>query len=131
MSKSYRRYEILLPLKFNDGQPIPDELIGTTLRELRSQFGSISAESQTSHGTWSNLGQEYRDDLVRVFVDVQDKATARKFFKQFKEDAKATVQSIGYLDYDLSRRCHLNSDDVLSAQDDLTLMLCHHMTGEA
>ena len=25
MSKVYRRYEMLLPLRFNDGQPIPGE----------------------------------------------------------------------------------------------------------
>jgi hypothetical protein len=58
MSKSYRRYEILLPLKFNDGQPIPDELIGSTLRELRAEFGSISVESQTIHGAWTYFEQE-------------------------------------------------------------------------
>jgi hypothetical protein len=29
MTKSYRRYEVLLPLKFNDGEAIPDELIGS------------------------------------------------------------------------------------------------------
>ena len=31
MSKRYRRYEMLLPLRFNDGQPIPNELIADTL----------------------------------------------------------------------------------------------------
>ena len=34
MSNS-RRFEILLPLKFNDGQPVPWELIGETLQELK------------------------------------------------------------------------------------------------
>ena len=60
MSNAYRRYEILLPLKFNDGRPIPDELIGTTLLELRTRFGAISLETQTIHRTWSYLGEEYR-----------------------------------------------------------------------
>jgi hypothetical protein len=27
MSISYRRYEILLPRRFNDGQPVPNRLI--------------------------------------------------------------------------------------------------------
>ncbi len=26
MSEAFRRFEILLPLRFNDGQPVPDEL---------------------------------------------------------------------------------------------------------
>ena len=29
-----RRYEILLPLRFNDGQAVPDALIADTLLEL-------------------------------------------------------------------------------------------------
>jgi hypothetical protein len=29
-----RRYEILLPLRFNDGHPVPDELVADTLIEL-------------------------------------------------------------------------------------------------
>ena len=37
MSSSYRRYEILLPRRFNDGQAVPDELIAETLLELRER----------------------------------------------------------------------------------------------
>jgi hypothetical protein len=40
MPSAYRRYEFLLPLKFNDGTPVPDEFIGTTLIELRTRFGT-------------------------------------------------------------------------------------------
>ena len=36
-----RRYEILLPLRFNDGQPVPDELIGDTLSEIEGRFGAV------------------------------------------------------------------------------------------
>lgn len=95
MSNSYRRYEILLPLKFNDRRPIPDELMGATLRELRSRFGAISLETQTIHGPWSYSGQEYRDELVRVFVDVKDDEDARQFFHKFKERIK---QRFGQVD---------------------------------
>jgi hypothetical protein len=45
MSKEFRRFELLLPLRSNDGEPIPDEIIGATLRELREQFGAVSCES--------------------------------------------------------------------------------------
>ena len=33
MSASFRRFEILLPLRFNDGKPVPDDLIAETLTE--------------------------------------------------------------------------------------------------
>lgn len=50
MSKHSRRYEMLLPLRFNDGQPVPNELIADTLLELERRFGAVSSESQTIQG---------------------------------------------------------------------------------
>ena len=37
MSDSFRRLEILLPRRFNDGQPVPDELIADVLLELEER----------------------------------------------------------------------------------------------
>ena len=34
MAKPFRRYEMLLPLRFNDGKSVPAELIADTLLEL-------------------------------------------------------------------------------------------------
>jgi len=36
MSKAFRRFEILLPLRFNDGSAVPEELVADT---LLAQFG--------------------------------------------------------------------------------------------
>lgn len=94
MSSAFRRYEILLPLRFNDGQLVPDELIADTLIELRQRFGAVSAESQTIHGTWMHEGHAYRDDLVRIFVDVPDLTEYRAFFGAFKERLKQRFQQI-------------------------------------
>ena len=60
MINSFRRYEILLPKQFNTGQPVPDELIGETLLELRKQFGSVSSETQIIRGTWEHQEQVFR-----------------------------------------------------------------------
>jgi hypothetical protein len=73
MSKSLRRYEILLPLRFNDGQPVPDDLVVDTLLELEQQFGAVSSETQTIRGLWRHEGESYRDDLIRVCVARQSK----------------------------------------------------------
>ncbi|MBI1899125.1 MAG: hypothetical protein HYS04_21705 [Acidobacteria bacterium] len=83
MSSLQRRYEILLPLRFNDGQPVPDDLIAETLLELEQQFRSVSSESQVIRGRWEKEGQTYRDELVRVFVDVPDKQENRRFFVRY------------------------------------------------
>jgi hypothetical protein len=73
---------------------VPDLLVGTTLLELRAEFGAISAESQTIQGSWTHLGQDYRDDLVRIFVDVKDEQAARDFFARYKEVLKSRFQQL-------------------------------------
>ena len=89
-----RRYEILLPLRFNDGVPVPDELIGQSLLELRRQFGAITQEAQVVRGMWEHQGQLYRDELSRVFVDVEDNVETRRFFSQWKEQLKARFRQL-------------------------------------
>jgi hypothetical protein len=85
MSRLQRRYEVLLPLRFNDGQAVPDDLIAETLLELEQRFGAISSETQVIHGIWDNEGRTYRDELVRVFVDVADTDVNRRFFVRHKK----------------------------------------------
>jgi hypothetical protein len=94
MSDSFRRFEILLPRRFNDGLPVPDELIADALLELRQRFGAVSCESQTIHGLWRHDEQLFRDELVRVFVDAPDVAESREYFIGFKERAKANFRQI-------------------------------------
>ena len=89
MSRTFRRFEILLPLKFNDGSPVPDDLISDCLLELRRQFGAVSSETQTIRGIWEYQDQVYRDDLVRVFVDAPDEPESRAFFIAFKDRVKS------------------------------------------
>lgn len=92
MTTSYRRYEILLPLKFNDGTPIPRDLIVDTALELEERFGPLSTETQEIEGRWRSGGQTYRDQSVRMFVDVEDIPEHREFLLQLKERLKARFQ---------------------------------------
>ena len=94
MSRSLRRYEILLPLRFNDGRLVPDDLVADTLLELEQRFGAVSAETQTIRGLWRNEGESYRDDLIRVFVDVADETEHRQFFLELKARLKARFHQI-------------------------------------
>jgi hypothetical protein len=94
MSRTLRRFELLLPLRFNDGQPVPDDLIAETLIELETQFGAVSCETQPIRGLWHYEGQPFRDDLVRVFVDVADLPENRQFFVEYKDRLKARFQQL-------------------------------------
>ena len=94
MNASFRRFEILLPRRFNDGQPVPDELIADTLIELEERFGAVSSETQAIRGLWRHEDQLYRDETIRVFVDTLDVPECREFFLEFKERMKARFQQI-------------------------------------
>ena len=39
MSRTVRRYEVLLPLHLKDGTPVPDDSVADTLVELEERFG--------------------------------------------------------------------------------------------
>ena len=94
MSRTVRRFEVLLPLRFNDGTPVPDAAVADTLIELEEQFGAVSCETQTIRGRWRSDGQTYRDDLIRVFVDVTDSPENREYFLTAKERYKARFQQL-------------------------------------
>ena len=47
-----RRYETLLPLKYNDGRPVSEDLFEQTREELVTQFGSISVQPNVVRGIW-------------------------------------------------------------------------------
>jgi hypothetical protein len=94
MQKPFRRFELLLPTKFNNGDPVPSELFADTLLELEEQFGAVSSETQLIEGRWRSQGELYRDELVRVFCDVVDTVENRQFFVAFKDRLKLRFQQL-------------------------------------
>jgi hypothetical protein len=88
------RYEILVPLVFNDGTPVPEALLVETFEELRAQFGAASWETQTLRGVWEQHGVIYEDNFTRFFVDVPDAAQHREFFTEFKQKLKQRFKQL-------------------------------------
>jgi hypothetical protein len=84
MKSTWRRYEVLLPTQFAEERPVPDELLGEAISEVFQRFGAASYETQTIQGHWERGGVVYRDDLVRLFVDVPDTDRNRRWARQFK-----------------------------------------------
>jgi hypothetical protein len=46
MSSKWRRFEILLPLQFNDGRDVPAEWLAEAVLEIVDHFGAASYETQ-------------------------------------------------------------------------------------
>lgn len=89
-----RRYEILVPLVFNDGSAVPEELLAQTFAELRDRFGAASWETQALRGSWEHEGATYEENFTRFFVDVKDEVEHRKFFTDLKEKLKARFNQL-------------------------------------
>jgi len=94
MSSRWRRFEVLLPLRFNDGRDVPAEWIADAVLEIVDHFGAASYETQKVEGHWRHSGILYRDDLVRVVVDVPDSPRNRQWMKQFKDRWKVRLEQL-------------------------------------
>ena len=89
-----RRYEILVPLVFNNGSAVPEELLAQTFAELRERFGAASWETQVLRGAWEHEGTTYEENFTRFFVDVPDDPEHRRFFIELKEKLKTRFDQL-------------------------------------
>ena len=94
MSSSWRRFEVLLPLRFNDGREVPGDWLAEAVLEIVDRFGAASYETQKVEGHWRQAGTTYRDDLVRLVVDVPDAPEARDWVREFKARWKAKLEQL-------------------------------------
>jgi len=91
---AFCRFEILLPLEFNDGRPVPREFLAEAAVEVQRRFGGVSWESQVVEGIWRQGEVEYRDRLNRLFVDAEDTEENRQFFIRLKARLKSRFQQL-------------------------------------
>ena len=88
-----KRFEILLPLNYNDGRLIEPEKFDLTADELCDRFGGVTQDTVRITGTWKYGGTRYRDDLIRIRIDTTDPG-ASAFLHAQKETWKARFQQI-------------------------------------
>lgn len=91
-----RKYDIYLPLKYNNGESIESEKIVRVWDEL---FGGITVSplSAPYQGRWKYGGVEYIDEIIKVEVVATNDRAAKKFLKEFKERLKESLQQIDIL----------------------------------
>src|SRR3954468_176235 len=94
MASRWRRFEVLLPLQFNDGRDVPPEWLAEAVLEVVEQFGAASYETQHIEGHWRQGGMSYRDNLVRLVIDLPDSEKNRRWMKTFKQRWKAKLKQL-------------------------------------
>ena len=94
MSKKWRRFEVMLPRRFNDGREVPADWLSLAALEISDHFRSVSYETQVIEGQWQHAGVVYRDNLARIFVDMPDNKKNRTWMKAFKRRWKEKLQQL-------------------------------------
>jgi hypothetical protein len=89
-----RRFEVLLPLQFNDRRDVPSEWLADAVLEIVERFGAASYETQKVEGHWRYQGVLYRDNLVKIVVDVPDIPENRTWMKEYKERWKTKLEQL-------------------------------------
>jgi len=89
-----KRFEILLPLNYNDGRPIERTKFMVTNRELLEKFGGLTTDSVEISGTWKYGSAFLHDRLVRLTIDSQNPHEDVVFFREYKETLKSRFEQL-------------------------------------
>jgi hypothetical protein len=73
---------------------VPVEWLGGAVLEIVGRFGAASYETQRVEGHWRHGGIVYRDNLVRIVVDVPDTSDNRVWMRNFKTRWKAKLEQL-------------------------------------
>src|SRR5688572_7113705 len=89
-----RRFEILLPLQFNDGRDVDPGWLADAVFEIVDNFGAVSYETQKVEGHWRHEGVIYRDNLVKLVIDVPDSDKNHQWMRDFKSRWKERLEQL-------------------------------------
>ena len=91
---SFRRYEITLPTRYNDGRPVEPEKYLLTRREIAARFGALTFLPQPVYGEWTREEVRFEDVNLRIVIDVEDTPENNKFFLSLKPVLKERFQQL-------------------------------------
>ena len=94
MSSKLRRFEILLPLQFNDGREVPPDWLAEAVLEIVEHFDAASYETQKVEGHWRHQGILYRDNLVKIVIDAADEEANREWMREYKARWKQKLEQL-------------------------------------
>jgi|SRR5215213_10827830 len=93
------KYEIYLPLKYNDGTGIEPEKLEEIQQQLIAVFGAMTVSSLSApfQGTWTYGGVEFVDDIIRIEIITKADLISNHFLKNFKRQLKRKLRQFDIL----------------------------------
>ena len=88
-----KKYEISLPLKYNDGREIEAEKIKQIREELIAVFGALIVSSQFApyQGSWKCGGVDFIDDIIKIEIIAGADRKTERFFRGYKKHLGGTI----------------------------------------
>jgi len=93
------KYEIYLPLKYNDGTGIEPEKLEEIQQQLIAVFGAMTVSSLSApfQGTWTYGGVEFVDDIIRIEIITKADLISNHFLKNLKRQLKRKLRQFDIL----------------------------------
>lgn len=83
------KVDIIIPLFYNDGRPVPDTKLTKTLDELTERFTGSSIEDSTIEGRWvETVGKKkvyFKDRNRSLWTICDDSVENRNFLSEYKK----------------------------------------------
>ena len=94
-----KKYEIYLPLKYNDGKEVEPLKLKQICERLVAVFGAITVSSLSApyQGKWRYGGVEFIDDIIRIEIITEGDLRSNHFFRNFKQHLKRTLRQFDIL----------------------------------
>lgn len=96
MKRQEIRVDIIIPLRYNNGELIETDKHVQTKNELTARFGSCTFLT-TSEGTWTNDAAIYMDINTSCSIITEDAPSVRDFFQKYKETLKDRYEQLEIL----------------------------------
>ncbi len=87
-----KEYDLFLPLRYNDGEPIEAAKFQILQARLLEYFNGVTFFPQPNQGLWKMGGVTYSDEIVIYRVVTNKVRAARQFLKRLKEELKASFR---------------------------------------
>jgi hypothetical protein len=108
MARSARRYDLYLPLAFNDGRAIPAEQFEGVERKLLDRFGGVTSQQREfpMRGIWQGGTQLYFDQVIVMTVLDFRRGGSTRFIAGLKRELLHTFDQLEILITESAMRVH-------------------------
>jgi len=108
MARAARRYDLFLPLAFNDGRPIPDDLFDTVERRLLNRFGGVTSQQRDFplRGIWQGGARLFFDQVIVMTALDFRPAGSTRFVNQLKRGLLRDFDQLDMLILESPLRVH-------------------------